>query len=315
MKKILITGANGFVGRAVSQELLAQGFEVLCAARKSFVLKGAETITISSLEEMDWSSYLIGVDCIIHTAARAHFFNETGRDPYQEYHKVNILGTLKLAQQAAQQGVRRFIFISSIAVNGNRSTRPFLETDQPKPEKPYAITKLEAEQGLLELSRKTGLEIVIIRPPLVYGPGAPGNFRSLLRGVLNNIPLPLGAVFNKRSFLAIDNLVDFIVHCINHPKAANETFLISDGEDVSTTELITTMARALGKTPWLMPVPVGLMKFVAKLLGKGDVSKRLFGNLQIDNSKARELLGWQPVISMEGQLQKIADGIRNETDI
>jgi nucleoside-diphosphate-sugar epimerase len=315
LKKILVTGANGFVGKAVAHELLAQGFQVLCAARKPFVLESATSIRISSLEAVDWSPYLDGIDCIIHVAARAHFFNNAGHDPYQEYHKVNVLGTLNLAQQAAQQGIRRFIFISSIAVNGNQSSKPFLETDQPNPKQPYAISKFEAEQALISLSKKTGLEIVIIRPPLVYGPDAPGNFRSLLRGVLSNIPLPLGAVYNKRSLVAIDNLVSFILHCINHPKAANEIFLISDGEDVSTTELITKTALAFGKTPRLIPVPVGLMQFAAKLLGKGEVSRRLFGSLQIDNTKAREYLGWQPIISMDGQLQKIADVFRNEKTV
>ncbi|MCK4468514.1 MAG: GDP-mannose 4,6-dehydratase, partial [Desulfobacterales bacterium] len=188
----------------------------------------------------------------------------------------------------------------------------FSEKDVPEPQDPYAVSKWEAEQGLLAIAEETGLEVVIIRPPLVYGPGVKANFRSLMKWVQRGVPLPLGAVYNKRSFVALDNLVSFIIHCIDHPKAANEVFLISDGEDVSTTELLQKMARAFGKRSFLLPVPVGLMTFVAGLLGKRDVADRLFGSLQVDSSKARDLLGWEPVVSMDEALRKTAEAYFGE---
>ena len=313
MKKILITGANGFLGRTVSAELLVRGYDVVCAVRRPFVLDGARIIRIAALEEQtDWEECLDGIDCIIHTAARAHFFNDTGQDPYQDFHKMNVIATVSLAQQAALRGIRRFIFISSIAVNGNQNSKPFLETDKPNPQRAYAVSKFEAEQSLISLSKKTDLEVVIIRPPLVYGPHAPGNFESLLRWVRKGLPLPLGVVGNKRSLVALDNLASFIRTCIDHPKAANEIFLISDGEDVSTTELIKKTAQAFGKRPVLIPVPVSLMKLAAGLIGREDIATRLFGSLQVDSSKARELLAWKPVITMAQQLQKTADAYWNE---
>jgi nucleoside-diphosphate-sugar epimerase len=316
LKKILVTGANGFLGRAISSELLVRGYDVVCAVRRHFVFDGARIIRIAALEEQtDWEECLDGIDCIIHTAARAHFFNNTGHDPYQDFHKINVVATLNLAQQAALRGIKRFIFISSIAVNGNQNSKPFLETDKPNPQGAYAVSKFEAEQSLIRLCKKTGLELVIIRPPLVYGPQAPGNFGSLLRWVRTGLPLPLGIVGNKRSLVALDNLVSFIQTCIDHPKAANELFLISDGEDVSTTELINKTAQAFGKRPMLIPVPVSLMKLASRLIGREDIATRLFGSLQVDSSKARELLAWKPVISMDGQLQKIADTLLNEKTV
>jgi nucleoside-diphosphate-sugar epimerase len=316
LKKVLVTGANGFLGRAISAALLEQGFDVLCATRSPYQLDGAKTIIISALEEQtDWAEYLAGVDCVIHTAARVHIARDTAQDSYDEFQKVNVIGTLNLAQQAAQCGVGRFIFISSIGVNGKQNTIPFLETDKPNPQGSYAISKQEAEQELLSLAKNTGLQVVIIRPPLVYGDKAPGNFGSLVRWVSRGVPLPLGAVNNKRSFVALDNLVSFIVHCISHPKAANEIFLISDGEDVSTKELIKRTAKAFGKRSMLVPAPVSLMEFAAKLIGKEELATRLFGPLQVDSTKARELLGWKPVITMDGQLQKTADAYGNEKTV
>lgn len=308
MKKILVTGANGFLGKAVSQKLIQDGFDVTCAVRKPFVLDGASIINISGLDgQTDWSKSLGGVECVIHTAARVHIMKETGDSPYEEFHKVNVIGTLNLAEQAIKHGVRRFIFISSIGVNGNNNARPFTETDRPNPQGPYAVSKYEAEQKLTALAKETGLQVVIIRPPLVYAPNAPGNFGSLMRWVRQGIPLPLGAVHNKRSLVALGNLVSFVIHCVDHPKAANEIFLICDNEDVSTTELIKRTAKVSGKQPLLIPVPVGLMKFVARLIGKEELANRLFGSLQIDNSKAKALLGWKPAVTMAQQLQKSVD--------
>jgi nucleoside-diphosphate-sugar epimerase len=316
LKKILVTGGNGFVGKALSQALIHNGFDVTCAVRKPFELDGASILKISSIDgQTDWSESLGGVDCVIHTAARAHIMKETADSPYEEFHKVNVIGTLNLAKQAVKHDVRRFIFISSIGVNGSNSARPFLETDRPDPQEPYAVSKYEAEQKLMAVAKETGLQVVIIRPPLVYGPNAPGNFGSLLRWLRASVPLPLGVVYNKRSLVALDNLVSFVIHCVDHPKAANEIFLIADGEDVSTTELITKTAGALGKKPLLIPVPVGLMKFAARLMGKDKLANRLFGSLQIDNTKAKELLGWKPAITMTEQLQKSADANLNEKTV
>ncbi|MDQ6995183.1 MAG: GDP-mannose 4,6-dehydratase, partial [Mariprofundaceae bacterium] len=242
---------------------------------------------------------------VIHAAARVHVMKDDSCDPLAEFRKVNVDGTLNLARQAAKAGVQRFIFLSSIGVNGNYTSKPFTENDPVTPHDPYSIAKYEAELALIALGKAEGMEIVIIRPPLVYACHAPGNFKKLIETVDKGLPLPLGAVHNQRSLVALDNLVDFICLCTKHPKAANEVFLISDGEDVSTTELLQKVAKAMGKKARLMPVPVPFMRFVAKLLGKSDVADRLFGSLQIDSSKAHNLLGWQPVITMDEQLTKI----------
>lgn len=236
---------------------------------------------------------------------------EGSGDPLAEYRRVNVQGTLALARQAAQAGVRRFIFLSSIKVNGERTGngKSFCEADLPLPEDAYGLSKLEAEQGLMPLTQETGMEIVIIRPPLVYGPGVKGNFASMVRWVRKGIPLPFGAVRNKRSLVALENLVNFITLCADperSPRAANEVFLISDGEDVSTTELLRKVACAYGVSPRLLPVPVGLLRIAAGVLGKRAVADRLLGSLVVDSSKARELLGWKPVISMDEQLRKMA---------
>ena len=311
-----MTGANGFIGKAISRALIHHGFEVIGAVRQPFELDGASILKISGVDgQTDWSESLAGVECVIHTAARTHVIKDTAASPYEEFYKVNVAGTLNLAQQAVKQGVRRFIFISSIGVNGNHSSKPFNESDRPNPREPYAVSKYEAEQKLMVLAKETELQVVIIRPPLVYGLNAPGNFGSLMRWVNKGVPLPLGAINNKRSLVALDNLVSFVIHCVDHPKAANEIFLIADGEDVSTTELITQTAKALGKKPLLIPVPVGLMQLAAKILGQEAMANRLFGSLQINNAKAKELLGWKPAITMTEQLQKSADAKLNEKTI
>jgi nucleoside-diphosphate-sugar epimerase len=316
---IAVTGGTGFIGNAVITGLLSQNYHVVAAVRSedSSVPKGAGMIRVGGLSaETDWSSALKRIDVVVHTAARAHIMNDSAADPLAEFRKVNTAGTLNLARQAASAGVKRFIFISSIGVNGNCDTHPFTESDIVNPQEPYAVSKWEAEQGLVELGkgrrekgdRRTGMEVVIIRPPLVCGANAPGNFGRLVKWVKRGVPLPLGAVHNKRSFVALDNLVSFIIHCMDHPRAANKVFLISDGEDVSTTELLQKMARAFGKRSLLLPVPVALMTFAAGLLGKKDVADRLFGSLQVDSSKARDLLGWTPVVSMdEGLIASLKD--------
>jgi nucleoside-diphosphate-sugar epimerase len=252
----------------------------------------------------DWSAALQGVATVVHCAGRAHVMSDTVADPLAVFRAANRDGSLNLAQQAVNAGVKRFVFISSIGVNGSQTevVKPFFETDQAKPHNDYALSKWEAEQGLMQIAAETGLEVVIIRPPLVYGPNAPGNFGSLMRAVQRAWPLPLGAVHNQRSLVALDNLVDFIVTCITHPQAANQTFLVSDGQDLSTTELVRGMAQAAGVPARLLPVPVWALQAGATLLGKGDAVQRLCGNLQVDISKARNLLGWTPPVSVDAGL-------------
>lgn len=270
------------------------------------------------LASTNCSEAVENIDVLIHAAARVHVMMKNTVDPLAEFRKINTEGTLNLARQAAEQGVRRFIFISSVKVNGETTSigKPFGPTDNDIPTDPYGLSKYEAEQGLLRIADETGMEIVIIRPPLVYGPNVKVNFASMMRWVSKGIPLPLGAIENKRSLVALENLSDFIIHCIDHPKAANEVFLISDGEDVSTTELLKKVAKAFGKKAKLLPIPVSFMTFAATLIGKKAVATRLFGSLQVDSAKARELLGWKPVITMDEQLKKTAEVyISNEKNL
>ena len=231
---------------------------------------------------------------------------DTEADPLTAFRAVNVDGTLNLARQAAAAGVKRFLFVSSVKVNGESTPpeRAFTEADAPNPQDAYGQSKHEAEQGLRQLSADTGMEVVIIRPPLVYGPGVKANFATLMRAVQRGWPLPLGAVHNQRSLVGLDNLVDFIITCITHPQAANQTFLVSDGQDLSSTELVRGMAQAAGVPTRLLPVPVGALQVGASLLGKGDAVQRLCGNLQVDMSKARILLGWVPPVSVEEGLRR-----------
>jgi nucleoside-diphosphate-sugar epimerase len=254
----------------------------------------------------NWSATLAGVEVVIHTAARAHIMRDEAADPLAEYRKVNVEGTLSLARQAANAGVRRFIFISSIKVNGEATAdaRAFSASDEPAPEDAYGVSKLEAEQGLMRLAAETGMAIVIIRPPLVYGPGVKGNFASMIKLVEKGLPLPLGAIHNKRSLVGIDNLVDLIIRCIDHPAAANQVFLVGDGEDLSTTELLHDVGKAMGKSVRLIPVPAEILQFGATLLGKKAMAQRLLGSLQVDISKTRKILDWKPPYTVEEGLRR-----------
>jgi UDP-N-acetyl-alpha-D-quinovosamine dehydrogenase len=253
-----------------------------------------------------WGDALTGCDAVVHMAARVHVMRDGSADPLTEYRKVNVLGTQALARQAAAAGVKRFILLSSIKVNGERTQpgRPFTAEDDPRPEDAYGVSKYEAECVLHEISAATGMDIVIIRPPLVYGPGVRANFRVLMNAVARGIPLPLGAIHNRRSLIALDTLVDFIITCLNHPAAANATFVVSDGEDLSTTDLIRRLARAMGRPARLVAVPAFLLRAVATLIGKRDMAQRLLGSLEVDISKARQLLKWSPPISVDEGLRR-----------
>lgn len=309
---ILLTGATGFVGGAILKRLLDEKVHAVSAVvRKESKLKAQDvpTLRIGSFDgETQWTGDLTKFDVVIHSAARVHVMNDAESDPLAAFRNVNVAGTLNLARQAAACGVRRFIFISSIKVNGEGTTPGTFYTgdDAPAPADPYGISKMEAELGLRQLSTEAGMEVVIIRPVLVYGPGVKANFLSMMRWLDKGIPLPFGAIHNNRSLVALDNLVDLVVTCIDHPAAANQTFLVSDGEDLSTTELLTKMAKALKKPARLVPVPSWVLQGGAALLGKKALSQRLCGSLQVDITKTRTLLGWTPPVSVDEALAATA---------
>lgn len=309
---LLLTGPTGFLGTALARRLVDDAcYQLVVAVRRKAanLVLGSQSILVGDLEaNTDWMSALLGIEVVIHTAARVHIMNDSANDPLTEFRKVNVDGTLNLARQAAIAGVKRFIFISSIKVNGELTVlgRPFTADDQPGPVDPYGISKWEAELGLLKLAKETGMEIVIIRPPLVYGPGVKANFQAMMNWIRKGVPLPLGAIHNKRSLLALDNLVDLIITCIKHPAAANQIFLASDGEDLSTTELMKRVGYALGKPARLVSVPASIINIAARLLGKRGVSQRLLGSLQVDVTKTRDLLNWHPPVSVDEALQKTA---------
>jgi nucleoside-diphosphate-sugar epimerase len=307
---ILVTGATGFVGAALVARLAREGTQTRACVRRDDAATpdGVHMVQVGGglTADTDWSRALIGVSVVVHAAARVHVMDDTAADPLTEFRRVNVEGTLNLARQAAAAGVRRFVFISSIKVNGESTLpeQPFTPDDKPAPLDAYGVSKMEAEQGLRELAAQTGMEVVIIRLPLVYGPGVKANFAALMRAVQRGWPLPLGAVHNQRSLVALDNLVDFIVTCLSHPQAANQTFLVSDGHDLSTTELVRGLACAAGVPARLLPVPVWALQAGAALLGKGDAVQRLCGNLQVDIAKARTLLGWVPPVSVDEGLRR-----------
>ena len=282
--RILVTGANGFVGGAVFRSLCEEPNRDCIGAVRSGSADVDEIkniVAVGDLDKLvDWSSVISGQDVVVHTAARAHIMKDECADPLSAYRAVNSIATLNLARQAAAASVKRFIFISSIKVNGEQTAtgQPFSPHHVPSPDDFYGISKHEAEQGLRELAAETGMEVVIIRPPLVYGPGVKGNFASMIKLLSKGFPMPLGAVHNKRSLVALDNLVDLIITCIDHPGAADQTFLVSDGEDLSTTQLLKGVAEAMGRPSRLIPVPAGLLQFGATLLGKKAVAQRLLGS-------------------------------------
>lgn len=311
MQTVLLTGASGFVGAAVRQRLLDEGKKLVLAVRQPTAVTEPRMV-IKQIAELgadtDWGDCLGAVDAVVHSAARVHVMKEAVADPLGEFRRVNVEGTLALAWRAAQSGVRRFVFISSIKVNGESTLpgQPFKASDKPAPVDPYGISKYEAEVGLQALAAETGMEVVVIRPVLVYGPGVKANFRSMMSWIKKGLPLPLGAIHNKRSLVALDNLVDLIAICLDHPAAANQTFLVSDGEDVSTSELLRRTAQALDRPVRLLPVPAGLLTFGAGALGKGAAAQRLCGWLQVDIQHTCETLDWRPPVSVDGALRKTA---------
>ncbi len=308
--KILITGANGFIGTALCAELLRQGYAVRAALRSAGPpIDTVDALVVGAINgETDWSDALRGIDVVVHLAARVHVMQDAVADALAAYRDVNVDGTLNLAGQAVQAQVRRFIFISSIKVNGETTLlgQPYTAEGAPAPVDAYGISKREAEDGLRQLADATGMEVVVIRPPLVYGPGVKANFHSMMRWLDKGVPLPLGAIHNRRTLVALDNLVDLIVTCIDHPAAANQTFLAGDGEDLSTTDLLQRMAAALGKKARLIPVPMRLLAIAARLFGRQAMAQRLCGSLQVDSAKARNLLGWMPPVSVDEALRRTA---------
>jgi nucleoside-diphosphate-sugar epimerase len=307
-KRLLITGSSGFVGKALCEQAVHHGLAIngaqrTCREVPSFI----EPFVVGEINGVtDWGNALRDVNVVVHLAARVHVMHDTEADPLTVFRTVNVDGTLNLACQAAAAGVKRFVFVSSVKVNGESTIagQAFTEDDVPNPQNAYGQSKFEAEQGLQQISAETGMEVVIIRPPLVYGPRVKANFASLMRAVKRGWPLPLGAVHNLRSLVTLDNLVDFIVTCITHPQAANQTFLVSDGQDLSTTELVLGMAQAAGVPMRLLSVPVWALYAGASLLGKGDAVQRLCDNLQVDISKARSTLGWVPPVTVKEGLRR-----------
>ncbi len=312
MDNVLVTGATGFIGKALCAELIVNGFVVHAVVRdlgSAALSPSAKPVVIGGLDaDTEWRQALLCIDVVVHLAARVHVMVDTDTDPLAAFRKVNVAATLNLARQAAAAGVKRFVFISSIKVNGEQTVPGlvFSADDEPAPVDAYAISKLEAETGLRQLALATAMEVVIIRPPLVYGPGVKANFKTMMRYLDKGVPLPLGAIVNKRSLVTLDNLVDVIMVCMAHPAAANQTFLVSDGEDVSTPELLHRLARAMGKTARLLPVHILLLQGMLFLAGKRRLAQRLCGNLQMDISKTRELLAWSPRTGLDDALYQTA---------
>jgi nucleoside-diphosphate-sugar epimerase len=302
--RISITGANGFVGRSLCAQVVRQGYAVRAVVRKQgeLLVDGVEFVVVGEINgATEWNTVLCDVDVVIHLAARVHVMCDDSDDPLGEFRKVNVAGTERLARVAAASGVKRLVYVSSIGVNGllTDSGRPFSEMDSPHPHNAYALSKWEAEQRLLQVSKETGLEVVIVRPPLVYGIGAPGNFAQMLKALSKGLPLPLAAVENRRSLVYIENLADALILCATHPAAAGQTYLVSDGEDISTPDLLRQLGAAMGHPARLFFCPSLLFKLAGRLTGKSDQVERLLGSLQIDSGKIRRELGWVPPYTLQ----------------
>ncbi|MBT9300649.1 UDP-glucose 4-epimerase family protein [Pseudomonas sp. TAE6080] len=316
--QLLITGSSGFVGRQLIQQLqghIDYNIRALVRRMPDVLATGVDYAQLPDFSAVTAEHpALQGIDVVVHLASRVHVMNDTESDPLEAFRRVNVGYTLQLARSAVAAGAKRFIFVSSVKVNGEQTAfgRPYSETDNPLPVDPYGISKMEAEDALRELAAQTGLEVVIVRPVLVYGPGVKANFANMMKWLKKGVPLPFGAIGNQRSLVALDNLVSFILTCLSHPAAANQTFLISDGEDVSTTQLLIRLGKALGSPARLIPVPEWLLVLGATLLGRKALSQRLCGSLQVDITKGRQLLGWAPVVTLDEGLDATAQHYLSE---
>jgi UDP-glucose 4-epimerase len=305
--RVLVTGANGFIGGHLCPLLESSGCEVVRAVRTA--QSGA--VAVGNMDgAADWSAALRGVEAVVHLAARVHIINDTAADPLAAFRAVNVAGSLDLARQAVAAGIKRFVFISSIKVNGERTAdgRSFTATDEPSPEDPYGISKYEAELGLRKIAEETGMELVVIRPPLVYGSGVGANFRRLIKLAASGIPLPLASIDNRRSLVCVENLCDLIFQCLKNPAAAGQTFLVSDDQDVSTPELLRMLAAASGKKIRLFPMSGKLLRLASRIAGLTAEVERLFGSLQVDISHTKETLGWKPPFSLQDGIKRTVGG-------
>lgn len=313
---ILVTGAGGFVGRPLCRALLAAGYRVRGTVRvhapRAPTPEAIQWVAVGDIgPDTAWAEALEGVECLVHLAARTHIMRERAADPLDAFRRVNVQGTRELARAAAAAGIKRFVFVSTIRVNGEATFgKPFSESDPPAPTEPYDLSKHEAEQALHEIAAKTGMETVILRPPLVYGAGVKGNFLRLMQALDHRLPLPIGAIDNRRSLSYVGNLVDALRVCIDHPAAAQQTFVVADDEDVSSPELAKRIAAAIGRKPLLLPVPVALLRLAGRLMHKDDVVTRITASLQVDAHKIRAALGWRPPFTMTEGMEETARWFR-----
>lgn len=314
--RLLVTGANGFVGRALCTELLGRGFTVRAAVRSADapVEKRTDKVVVGAIDDKtDWMEALQGVDAVIHLAARVHVMRDKAADALAEFLAVNLHGTANLARQAARAGIKRFVYVSSIKVNGEftAGTRAFTEADLADPQDPYAVSKWKAEQALHQIAAETGLEVVVVRPPLVYGAGVKGNFIAMLNVLAKGIPLPLASVHNLRSLIYVGNLVDALIACMLYPAAAGRTYVVSDGEDISTPDLLHRLGEAMGHRARLLPCPPVVLKAAGRLTGRSGQLERLLGGLRVDSGRIRRDLNWTPPYTLQQGLQATAAWYRH----
>ncbi len=317
MHKVLVTGANGFIGQSLCERMLAEGWQVRGTVRSLNQLNnlpsGVDALPVGSIgPDTEWSKVLIGIDTVVHLAARVHVMDDSASNPFAEYRKVNVMGSERLALTAVECGVKRFIFMSSVKVSGEENVRAYKEEDAPAPKDSYGISKMQAEKRIKQIAADSGMDLVILRPPLVFGPGVKANFLELMKIVDKGTPLPLAKVDNRRSFIYIENLVDAVLTCIKHSGSAGQTYFVSDNEDVSTPELIRRMGAALGRPARLFPFPLLLINVAGFISGKSATVKRLVGSLTVDISKIRTELGWKPPFTMEHGLQKTTEWYLND---